>query len=1178
MSNNSKQLSNPSSTGGLGTHFENRVQTSFVVLMLTSGFAPCLPTWPINKIKLQGRYLDYETDDLIVYVKNPTNDNESKLLCQIKHRISITNSNKEFADVLQAAWNDFNNPKIFVEGKDAIALITGPLSEIDTIYVRDLLKQTKYAEDALDFRNRIYLGNFTSNQQREKLKVFKKLLKKANNNTDLTPEQLWKFLRSFHLLIYDLDIKGVILSLLHSLIRQFSEKSATSIWDQLNVYVEWECENAGVITIESIPDDLKSAFVRRAIELIPPDLVRKLSYQGEVDWNQNKFASELAIANFLGSWNENYEDDKAIVEQLVKEDFSIWILKMRRILQEPDSPLSLKNGVWNITKRQELWKNLGPRLFDDDLINFKKQVVTVLTERDPQFDLSLEERFLAAVEGKMLKRSHRLRKGLAESLAILGSYPDALINCSLNKPEKIVVLAVREIFDNADWILWGSLTDLLPLLAEASPEEFLKAVEFALQKTPCPFDTLFVQEGDGFDGNNYISGVLWALETLAWDEEYLVRVSVILGDLASRDPGGRWANRPANSLSTILLPWLPQTKATFEKRKIAIQTLEAEFPEVAWKVLIRLLPNQHQESMGSRKPIWRETIPYDGTKKVTQQDYWNQVYFYTSIAVEMAKKDIFKLNELINHLDNLPQSFFETILEFLVSKEITSKSESERLLLWNTLVKFALLHKRYYDSKWALSSELVEKIDQVSEKIAPQNPLNLYYLLFGGNDFELYDENKDSEEQQRELETRKRRAVEDIITNMGFEKILEFAKVVQSPLDVGSSLGFVADNDVDDMVLPNFLDTESICLNQFATGFVRGRFSSRRWQWVDTINTSKWTPSQIGQFLSYLPFVHETWERSKQLLGEDESYYWAKTTANPYDTNSLELAIDMLIEYDRPYSAIKCLYRMQLHKKLIDNVRAVRALYAVLGSSEKIQVNSEREIVEIIKALQENESTNSDDLFKIEWAYLPFLINNHWNASPKLLERWLASKPEFFCEVIRLVFRSKNEKQTTEEPTEHEKRVATNAYRLLSKWRTPPGYLQDGSYNGNALSTWLEAVKNECTKTGHFEIAMSTLGQVLIHTPADPNGLWIHRSAAKELNEKDVEAMREGFSTGLYNSRGVHDFSKGKEEQELANKYKSQAEAVENEGFFRLATILRDLATFYEHEAKRESYADPFED
>lgn len=719
------------------------------------------------------------------------------------------------------------------------------------------------------------------------------------------------------------------------------------------------------------------------------------------------------------------------------------------------------------------------------------------------------------------------------------------------------------------------MTDLLPLLAEASPEEFLKSVEVALQKTPCSFDILFIQEGDGFSGGNYISGLLWALETLAWDEEYLVRVSVILGDLASHDPGGKWANRPANSLTTIFLPWLPQTKATLEKRKIAIQTLKTEFPEVAWKVLVSLLPNEYQTSMGSRKPVWGEIIPDDGTKKVTSQDYRDQVSSYAGIAVEMAKEDIAKLNELIKHLDNLPQSFFDTILEFLASTGITSKSESERLLLWNTLVTFTLRHKRYADAEWALSPELVDKIDQVAEKIAPQNPLSLYHSLFSGNDFELYDKNRDYEEQQRELETRKQKAVAEIITNMGFEKVLELAKAVQSPSDVGTSLGFIAVNEVDDMILPNLLDTESGYLTHFAGGFIRGRFFSKGWQWVDKINTSQWMPSQIGQFLSYLPFVPETWERSKQLFGEDESPYWTRTNANPYKTDeSLEVAIDSLVKYGRPLAAIHCLHRIQHAKQSFNNKRAVGVLLAAIDSSENVHMMNQYEIVEIIKALQDDPKTNPEDLYGVEWAYLP-LLNHHNGASPKLLECRLADEPGFFCEVIRLVFRSKNEIQTTEEPTEQAKRVAANVYRLLSEWRTPPGCLQDGSYDGDVLAVWLEAVKKECTETGHFDVAMSIVGQVLIYTPADPDGLWIHRYAAKELNKKDVGAMREGFNTGLFNSRGVHGFSNGKEERELANKYRSQAETVES--FFSLATVLRELATSYEHEV-RGNNTDPFED
>ena len=125
-----------------------------------------------------------------------------------------------------------------------------------------------------------------------------------------------------------------------------------------------------------------------------------------------------------------------------------------------------------------------------------------------------------------------------------------------------------------------------------------------------------------------LTGLLWALETLAWDEEFLVRVSVILGELATHDPGEtNWANRPSNSLSTIFLPWFPQTLAPVEKRKVAIQTLEKEFSSVTWALLLNLLPNQHQTTTGSYKPVWRTVVPDDWGKNIPKQEYWDKSCF-----------------------------------------------------------------------------------------------------------------------------------------------------------------------------------------------------------------------------------------------------------------------------------------------------------------------------------------------------------------------------------------------------------------------------------------------------------------------------------------------------------------------------------------------------------------------
>ena len=72
--------------------------------------------------------------------------------------------------------------------------------------------------------------------------------------------------------------------------------------------------------------------------------------------------------------------------------------------------------------------------------------------------------------------------------------------------------------------------------------------------------------------------------------------------------------------------------------------------------------------------------------------------------------------------------------------------------------------------------------------------------------------------------------------------------------------------------------------------------------------------------------------------------------------------------------------------------------------------------------------------------------------------------------------------------------------------------------------------------------------------------------------------MRDGFSIELFNSRGVHGFTAGHEEHELAARYRSQAEAVEAGGFHRLANTLRQLAEHYEREAGEQASRDLVED
>ncbi len=851
-------------------------------------------------------------------------------------------------------------------------------------------------------------------------------------------------------------------------------------------------------------------------------------------------------------------------------DYNSWIASLREVLQQHDNPLVLRNGHWEVADRKTIWDTLGPRIFDAHLDRFKDLAVEVLTELDPQFQLPTEERYAASIHGKVLNHSEDLRQGITETLALLGNHGDKLNNCTLHKPKTTATMVIHEIFEQSDWQLWGSLNNLLPILAEAVPGEFLNSVENALRQSHCPFDELFSQEDNGIWGQNYMTGLLWALEVLAWDEDHLGRVALILAELASHDPGGNWANRPVNSLSTILLPWYPQTLADINKRIAAIYGIKNDFPNIAWKVLLALLPNSHQTTSGAYKPRWRNILSQDWKPKVTNKEYWKQVTGYAELAVEMASQDLNNLNELVGNLDNLASPSFDAVLEYLASSEITELPENQRLPIWTSLTDFARKHRQFADANWALASEIVSRIEDTADKLKPASPEGQYQRLFTSRYFDLYEENGNFEEQQQKINEKRQQAIKEILLAGDIQGVMDFIEKVESPSQVGLALGLVAENGIDSYLLPEYLIIESDKYRRFVGGFIWSRYQTKGWPWVDGLDRSAWSLLQISHFLTSLPFKGDTWNRANEWLGESENIYWEKVLVNPYQSdNDLLHAIDKLLEASRPYAALDCLNYRLINQLPLDSARAIRALLDSSTSPEPSLPMDSYTITKLIEALQSNPHADQDDLFKVEWAYLSLLVSPGRNVRPIFLETQLATQPDFFCQLIRFIYRSKNEKISHKEPNEKEKANAMNAYRLLDKWKRPPGLQPDGSFLDQNFEDWIDSVKQQCSESGHFEVAMKKIGEVLFYCPPNPQGLWIVKAAANTLNAKDADDMRRGFGMEAYNSRGVHSVDpSGSPERALAEQWRQKADAVEVAGFVRFAATLKELAETYYREAE----------
>ena len=632
-----------------------------------------------------------------------------------------------------------------------------------------------------------------------------------------------------------------------------------------------------------------SAFLpQRASELSNASgnsLIRLKRYvmgvSGPPDYASGPHARELAQALMIGRWDGTNKADQSAIENLLGKSYGEWVETIRMEVVQPNAPLTQRDEKYKYIARHEAWQCLLGHMFDADLDAFQNLAIQVLGEIDPALELPPEEHYSANILGHATRYSAVLKSGLAETLAMLGAMPVSLSSCSIHKPEAVAAGVTRQLLEQKGWKEWATLNSYLPLIAEASPSAFLEAVESTLEAKPSPYIEVFSQERQGITGRNYLTGLLWALETLAWDPKLLSRVTLVLGGLAKLDPGGNWANRPSNSLTTIYLPWYPQTVASPEQCLAAVNVLCNEYPSVGWQLLCSLLPGSTSMSTGSREPTWRDLIPSSFDERPRHEEYVEQVKAYARLTTSIAQSDLKKLQQLVDMIGNLPSESEEEILDFLVSDQVTSLSESDRLPLWESLIDVVNKHQRHTDATWALPADALKRISDVTNILRPSEPSLLYRRLFSERDFELYEGDGNWDTKQARLKSKRSQAIQELLASGGIELVLRFSESVGVPGQVGNCLAAVSDASLETEVLPELLGDTNQPREVLARGYTWGKFQLERWQWVDSINLDSWRTDQVASFFAVLPFDSESWSRAEKLLQDNVVEYWKRVQVNP---------------------------------------------------------------------------------------------------------------------------------------------------------------------------------------------------------------------------------------------------------------------------------------------------------
>lgn len=237
--------------GGGGTNFEQSVQTAFLATLIIRGNVPGITSSELTEVAFQVTNRGYQTDDLLAVAQSA--NAQHRLLIQVKHNISFTADNQIFKEVISAFWKDYNSSTIFDKTNDKLIVVKSGLTKDERNHLKSLFNwATNHATEA-DFISEVN----RIKGKKERLEVFREVLKEANNNTALSDKELWEFLKCVDILEYDFLNEGSVdQTYFLNLIKLSKSINSTAtdkeIWDSIFAYVAILNKDGGSATCESI--------------------------------------------------------------------------------------------------------------------------------------------------------------------------------------------------------------------------------------------------------------------------------------------------------------------------------------------------------------------------------------------------------------------------------------------------------------------------------------------------------------------------------------------------------------------------------------------------------------------------------------------------------------------------------------------------------------------------------------------------------------------------------------------------------------------------------------------------------------------------------------------------------------------------------------------------------------
>jgi len=900
-------------------------------------------------------------------------------------------------------------------------------------------------------------------------------------------------------------------------------------------------------------------------------------------WLQTQNLREIVPALLLGRWNENNLGDKEILEKLSGipySEYSKLLIKWRDI---EESPLLQIGETWRLTSPLDLWSSISGILTENDF-DLLAENFLLSFQFDQEEDNQETENNIFSFISKPNRFSSWAKEGLIQSLILIAYYGKSFEISKIKSPQLWVDDLILKLLYNADSKLWVSVDQKLPLLSEASPNSFLKAVYHSLETdNPAILKMFGTKRGFLAETGNH-TGLLWALEGIAWLPEYLYDATVILLKLSSIDPGGNEANRPSNSLAEIYKPWHPQTLTEFTDRMEILKQAVTVEPEQGWNLLMRMLPKNHDHAMPTHRMRWRLFDKKINTTTYDRKEAADTYSYIVDLLISFFDNTENKFAALINASINFSPVNNEKILLFLekVSPLITQKDYVAR----DVLRKILSHHRKYPDTDWSAPEEVLIRYEQLYNILEPEDLILKYKWLFNDFHIDFPDGKLKDEDNNGKYDAHFKRVKEvriegmkEILNKYGLHKIIELGSIVKDPSSIGETLASIINADKDMMIILEILKDDIPNLS-LVHRFVLFKFLSEGLDWVfeyyKKLQVAGFKDELLAQL--FIPITHssELWNFIDNTSEKVKEVYWLNIYPKFYH-NSIDEKIrglNMLLQYNRFFSAIETCYMLKddIPSQVIINILQKAATEKSVDNTHL----KEYEISSLFETLETRQDIAKDIIAKLEWLYLPIIGSYGAGYIPKYLHNELSTNPEFFVQVLKWVYMPRDDSKKEEErkniQDETLQNYATQGFQLLNNWKSIPGVDIEGNIDSEFLNDWIDKVRVLASAVDRLEVADSKIGYILAQYSEKNKDYWPPDEISDVIERINSDDLKLNFSIGITNkrsftSRGPYDG--GVIERANAAHFEKLAK-VHKVNHPNVSKILENIVARYIEDAKRE--------